>query len=261
MDLPDQKLPAGFLALPESVRRVIVEDGARIGELVAGHTVQILIGPPASAQGGAKVNHASGVHVLIDANHYLATAAHVIRKVADRVSHGERVISQIGNAIVPVLDRIVWWDEALDLAVVALEPKEVRAIPAKPWAPVSWPPAPPVEGEYVAFAGFPARYRVDGGPGQIDLNLVGGILRIESASDRRMTSVIYRDDLVLTKGPEIPPKYSELGGMSGGPVFRIENKVIELVAIIKEDSKEYDALFFAPLSGVTLGHPVRTKIL
>lgn len=39
--------------------------------------------------------------------------------------------------------------------------------------------------------------------------------------------------------------------MSGGPVFRMNESSIELVALIIEDSQVFDAYFFAPLSGVS----------
>ena len=86
-------------------------------------------------------------------------------------------------------------------------------------------------------------------------------MRVDSASDRRLTSVLSRPDLVLTKGPEIPPQGAELGGMSGGPVFRITGTDdIELVAVIKEDSQLFDAYFFAPFVDVVLDPKQRIAI-
>lgn len=43
------------------------------------------------------------------------------------------------------------------------------------------------------------------GRGGLILSASGGILRVDSVSDRRLTSVLERSDLILAKGPEIPP--------------------------------------------------------
>jgi hypothetical protein len=253
-------IPPEFLALPAHVRERIVLEAQQIGDRVVSHAVPILIGPTVSKQSGSKVSHASGVQVLVEATRYLATAAHVIREVSDRTQAGEDFITQVGNAAVPVLDRVAFFDEVIDLAFMVLTKEESDAISSICWIPEAWPPTSPAEGEFVAFAGFPRRYREDNGPGLILLGAIGGILRVESVSDRRLTSVLNRDDLVLTKGHEIAPRGSEIGGLSGGPVFRIVNGKIELAAVFKEDSVLYDAYFFAPMASVTLDPDVRVKV-
>lgn len=253
-------LPPEFIALPEHVRDRIIREGQQIGDRVVSHAVSVLIGPPARKQAGAKVSHASGVQILVGATRYFATAAHVLREVAARTEAGEELITQIGNAAVPVLERVVFFDEVIDLAFVVLTKEESNAIPSLCWIPEVWPPTGLSEGEYVAFAGFPRRYRENSGPGLIVLNAIGGILRVESVSDRRLTSVLNRDDLVLTKGHEIPPQGSEIGGLSGGPVFRIIKGNIELAAVFKEDSAVYDAYFFAPMTSVILNPDARVTL-
>ena len=260
MDIPEQILPEGFLALPVELQQRIIADGIQIGEKVVSHATQVLIGPPWRLRTEGHINHASGVQIEIEGARYLATAAHVVRAGASRLRNEQHVRFQVGNAIVPLLDRVVYLDDALDLAFVLIEEIECRAIAAACWIPDSWPPSPVVDDEYVAFAGYPRRYVEYDGRGGPILNAIGGILRVDSASDRRLTSVLARSDLILQKGPEIPPQGSELGGMSGGPVFRVKDSSIELVAVIKEDSQEFDAYFFAPLAGVAVERSDRVAV-
>lgn len=251
MDIPEQILPEGFRALPADLQQRIIRDGHQIDEMVVSHAARVLIGPPWRYRTDGHINHASGVQIEVAGARYLATAAHVIRAGAERLRNEQHVLFQVGNAIVPLLERVVYLDDALDLAFVRIEDKETNCIASACWRPSSWPPSPVVDGEYVAFAGYPRRYvEYDEGGGLI-LNAIGGILRVDSASDRRLTSVLARSDLILLKGPEIPPQGSELGGMSGGPLFRVKDSSIELVAIFIEDSQDFDAYFFAPLAGVS----------
>src|SRR5689334_8424271 len=105
MILPDQVLPSEFLALPQDLRERIIREGKEFGARVVSHAVQVLIGPPVFLGSSARVNHASGVQILVEATRYLVTAAHVVRKIKERTTDGEPIITQIGNAIVPVLDR------------------------------------------------------------------------------------------------------------------------------------------------------------
>ena len=130
VSLPSQVLPPEFFALPPEIRDRIVREGQYIGDRIVSYVVQLLIGPPANLQSRAPVNHASGIQILVGATRYLATAAHIIRKVQQRTASGESIITQIGNAIVPVLDRVAWWSEPLDLAFVCLETTECIHIPA-----------------------------------------------------------------------------------------------------------------------------------
>ncbi len=260
MDLPDQLLPDGFLALPTELRERIAREGHSIGEAVIGHAVQIIIGPPWSLRNTGEVNHASGVQVEIDGSRYLATAAHVVRAGVSRTVEAPRAIFQVGNAVIPVADRVVFIDDSLDVAFVLLKSSEFQDIPSRCWVPQTWPPGRVSGNDYVAFAGFPRRYREIEPDGRVVLNGVGGVLRVESASDRRLTSVHERGDLILAKGPEIPPQGADLGGMSGGPVFRFSNSSLELVALIKEDSQLFDAYFFAPLSDVELNPAARVAV-
>lgn len=229
------------------VRRV----GNAVGEQVASHCVQILIGRPAHQRAGAKVDHAAGCVVLVGVSRYLATAAHVVDGFRMRVKSREPIVFQAGNLLLDVEARLSFFDTRTDVALLRLEEGETRDIPALTWIPVRWPPKLPRNGEWVAYAGFPTAYRQDDGQGRVDLAIVGGMMMVTSASPERAITVLDREHLVAIRGDAVPPPGTELGGMSGGPVFRVgEGEKLELVGVVTDYGDTFDTFFLG-----LFGHP------
>src|SRR5688572_16161665 len=90
-----------FASGPQEFRERVLREGDAVGQRVASHAVQILIGPSAqrlktSEQTEAEVNTATGVVFQFGIRTYLATAAHVLDEYAGKVSSGEAIF-QAGN--------------------------------------------------------------------------------------------------------------------------------------------------------------------
>jgi hypothetical protein len=105
-------------------------------------------------------------------------------------------------------------------------------------------------GDYVGFIGFPKHYRRNLGPGHVELNPVGGLMPVTSATSENFKCVLPRDTLVAVVGPEVPPPGTDLGGMSGGPVFRVRPPPFELVGIITEFGDNFDMFWMGALARV-----------
>ena len=99
------------------------------------------------------------------------------------------------------------------------------------------------------FGGYPAIYR-EQKERQIDVSFLYFIGRVHSASDRHFGMALRIADS-YTHGYERVPANADLGGWSGGAVFRvIEDETVarlELAGIIYE---------YSPISEIVLAHPV-----
>jgi hypothetical protein len=241
----------GFEQLSPVQQADIRRRGNAVGDQVAAHCVQVLIGRPANQRHGAAVDHAAGCVVLVGAWRYLATAAHVVDGFRKRVKAGEDVVFQAGNLLLNVEKQLAFHDQRIDVALLKLEEGETKSIAALTWIPDSWPPKLPSADEWVAYAGFPTAYRQDDGKDRVDLAVVGGMMRVTSASSERAITVLERESLIAIRGEEVPPPGTDLGGMSGGPVFRVgDNENLELVGVVTDYGDTFDTFFLG-----LFGHP------
>jgi len=100
--------------------------------------------------------------------------------------------------------------------------------------------------EFVAFAGLPVDYRINEGV-EITFAIVGGILRVIGASGSSFKCHMSRDTIIKTRGPHVPPPGTKLGGMSGGPVFRLVDGSLELCGVITDFGTTFEVFMMAPL--------------
>ena len=252
-ELPEGHAERGrFADLPEEVRRRIYLRGDAIGNAISSYVVQILIGSQDRSQLASAVYHASGVWVAFKSGPILFTAQHVLKGYRERTANGPTVF-QVGNVTLDVEERLVFESVAADLAALQLLEEELVGVPSRGWVPKNWPPLIPEEGDWVGHIGFPREYRMDGGPGFIDLPAVGGILRIDVTGGDFLGCTYPRSRLVHTRGPGVPPQGANLKGMSGGPVFLVNpaDDSIALVGIVVEDSPGFDLFRFSPIGQLT----------
>jgi hypothetical protein len=156
---------------------------------------------------------------------------------------------QVGNLrLLEVEKRLNWYNPNSDVAFLSLNPHEQSLIPAVTWVASSWPPPFPNQGDYVGFIGYAADYRRNLGPGRVELNPVGGLMPVTSASPGGLKCVLPRETLIAIMGSEVPPAGTDLGGMSGGPVFRVRPGPLELVGVITEFGENFDVFWMASLA-------------
>jgi len=102
------------------------------------------------------------------------------------------------------------------------------------------------------YGGFPASYREDR-DGSIDFGFATFIGKVQSVSDRNIAMVLEIERSESFSSSRIPPNV-DLGGWSGGPVFRlVDSNGIErpeLSAIIYEYTQSWEIAFAHPLSSL-----------
>ena len=101
------------------------------------------------------------------------------------------------------------------------------------------------------FGGFPAIYRKSRDDGSVDFSFAWFAGKVQSSSRKTIGIVLdIARSIVTSPLPRIPAN-ADLGGWSGGPVFRIidEGRIerLELAAIIYE---------YSPINEITLAHPL-----
>jgi hypothetical protein len=173
------------------------------------------------------------------------TNAHVADGLANSNDRGW----QLGNAQFDP-KRIIARHPQLDLATYQLSDVFLSAA-GKDAATVSvWPPNRPSLDEPIALGGYPGRYReVSGGNVSFGFAWFAGKVNVEG--DATIGIVLNLDESIATT-PERIPAHANLGGCSGGPVFRIveSNGIerLELAAIIDQCSSVSETVLARPLS-------------
>jgi hypothetical protein len=114
----------------------------------------------------------------------------------------------------------------------------------------TWPPRPPSEGEPVMFCGYPAIYRKEIERGNVEFKFVWFAAKLQSSSERNVGIVLELKTSASYSSIGVPPN-ADLGGMSGGPVFRIVDEKgierLELAGIVYE---------YSELTEIALAHPL-----
>ncbi len=178
--------------------------------------------------------------------------------VADRITHckdelGKRC--QVGAAYFDPT-RLIARDPILDLATFHLSDVFLNEVAApKPAIAATvtiWPPKPPSEGEPVLYGGYPGCYREHSG-GSVSVSFAWFAGKVQSVSPNNIGMVLDIENSVATSPTRIP-RDADLGGWSGGAVFRIveENLLerLELTAIIYEYTDTYGIALARPLTSL-----------
>ena len=238
---------ADFKTLPHTYQQLLIAHGGAIGDRVRNHVVQVIIGVPGGVTPASEARHASGVMVFTGATPCLCTAQHVVAEYRNLRRKDNRVVFQVGHVSFDPEPRILFESAADDLIVLGMNGSDQHRIEAFTWICTVWPTPAPVVGEYVAFAGLPTDYRINAGT-QLQFAIVGGVLRVISASGNNFKCHMDRDTLIKVRGPHVPPPGTNLGGMSGGPVFRLVNGEPDLCGIITDFGQSLEVYYMAPLT-------------
>jgi hypothetical protein len=182
------------------------------------------------------------------------TAGHVYEQYLKEKRNDSTLVCQFGSATVEPEKRLIAWSKHLDLATFELSAVVVGASGAYAYAPNEWPPTAVLPGQALLYGGYPGNLRVEQiatadlpfqwfasaplsvTPENVKLHLDGGN---------------FHQPLV---GSELPN--CELGGMSGGPVFRLVSaplERLELVAFIYEFQDTLGLVYARPASCIAAG--------
>src|SRR3954464_4997083 len=152
------------LPTAEQQRRLAYYD--RTARQAHSHCCSVLIGCP--LQPTHEARSATGTLLRLEEQHFLITANHVLDGFAKKSEAGP-VHFQAGGLVINPWARLVHQDTANDLAVLAIDEKDVPSIGCTPYEPVgSWPPDCPQDHDFVHLCGFAGANRLNGLAGTIE---------------------------------------------------------------------------------------------
>ena len=217
----------------------------------------VIVGETPNPNRRPSITTASATLVNLESGPAAITCQHVVARVLSRVTESAPQIFQIGNAVIDLQSQLLAQDEHLDVATIRLTPDQVAVITAGSeiggqfFDPATWPCDRPQVGDFVAFGGFPAHLR--NAITFIDVEFgtwSSGASRIDASSHRQFISPFERERWIRAYGTPEGEALTDLGGMSGGPVFILRGLRWDLVGIVKEFHEAYDTMIFAPLERV-----------
>lgn len=196
---------------------------------------------PVCATGTATLIHLNGRFFAITCHHVVQA----FREFADQPCY-----MQIGELPLDPNFQLVSENKSLDLAVIEIHPRQVVDSRSdtglrreKFFGPRTWPPDRITEDDVISFAGFPGVWREQVGINRFEIFMLGhGASGVHSISG---TKFVTRLELEKCDSLTSVKEITDLGGMSGGPVFRWRKSDVEpqLVGIIYEYQEAYDLLF------------------
>ena len=189
--------------------------------------------------------------------HIRRDRVYVLSGYEERQQAGEILNWQVGN--LPPLDpisRIAWRDTHMDIVLLEIGEDEARTIgPCIISAPPAWPPPVPKMGQLVLVGGYPKSLREEAlAPGWIGAGPYSAIFRVTLAGETKFKCAIERRDLIAFDGG-LPVPGTDMGGLSGGPVFLVDALTCPLVGIVTDRCEmsvaDFEIIEMATLAGVT----------
>lgn len=205
-------------------------------------------------QGGTVCFVHTGVRILG------ISAAHIHDTILDLRKQTPGLHCQVGGHTFDPQARLVSIDRAPDLVTYDFTEVSTNAVGANINSPPIWPPRAD-DGDTVLVCGWPWHLST---PGQAtnDFKFLHFIAKLQKNSDTQFGIATFTAESVAW-GDHSLPRGTNLGGMSGGPVFRlIETPFtrLELVGIVYEYQPTYELVLASSVAlvaadGTIGGHP------
>lgn len=154
------------------------------------------------------------------------TAGHVWAQYLEDCEAFDDVECQIGNVRIDLKQYLVEHDSKLDLATFDLPPILVAGSGIEIHKPRAWPPRALKDSEIVVLGGYPGLFREER-IGEADFSFVTFYLPVAQSSDEHASFQLNLADSHWPDGSGGIPEGTDLGGISGGPVFRFISTPIE----------------------------------
>ena len=194
-----------------------------------GRVERITVPPPTPDQ----IESATCCLLQLRDEYFLVTAEHVLDKYEERLDNGESLVWQVGAVPFDPLRHVAWRGSSKskrkDIVFLRLLEREARAACGDQariiLAANGWPPSAPKEDELVLLAGYPKQIReVENdtiAPGPLST-----MLKVTRSTGDGIFKCRYESSDVTSFAPGTWPLEDlrgKTGGVSGGPVFRIED--------------------------------------
>jgi len=173
------------------------------------------------------------------------TAGHVYSKYLAHKREFNDLECQIGSVRINLEDYVIDHSVNLDLATFEISPILLAASRASAHGAPKWPPEQLLESEIVILGGYPGLLRIERHR-QLGTPFVSFIARVTQTSLDHSAIQLNLEDAYWPDGSGGLAPAAELGGMSGGPLFRYCTKPVEyfeIVGFIYEASTSYGIIF------------------
>lgn len=173
------------------------------------------------------------------------TAGHVYSKYLEHKNEFNDIECQIGSIRINLEDYFIDHSPSLDIATFEISPILLAASRASSHGAPKWPPEQLKESDIVILGGYPGLLRIER-QGQLGTPFVSFIARVAQTSLDHSAIQLNLEDAYWPDGSGGLAPASELGGISGGPLFRYRTKPVEyfeIVGFIYEASTSYGIIF------------------
>lgn len=153
------------------------------------------------------------------------------------------LVCQIGGITFDPEDRLIDINRRLDLATYKLSDVVVNGSRSIVHSPRTWPPTDIADGELVILGGWPGILR-EKATGQTHFYFASFITRIDQTSADHLAVHLNLAEAHGLAGLLVPTS-PDLGGSSGGPVFRIREEpivLLELVGVVYQYTAAFELL-------------------
>jgi hypothetical protein len=150
------------------------------------------------------------------------TAAHVYEGyVADKKKQPQKIVCHLGNVPFDPEARLVGLGSSttIDVATFWITWDELRQIGKEAVIGSPWPPPIPMVGQAVFLSGFPGKTRFWTQSRALSFAIYSGLNKVDQVNDEYVTCVLDPAFWVGIKGERLPPKLTDIGGLSGGPLL------------------------------------------
>jgi hypothetical protein len=179
---------------------------------------------------GYRVRNGSTFFLNAGEGVFAVTANHVIEGWKRDCDVGNVVALQLGLDLPIDFDgqnAIIAAHEEIDIATFRISEQEIASIGKTVLTGYqrAWPPLLPQQDRGVYFGGFPGveTIRLSRNERSFGASAGGGVA--SSVSERDVSSLIERSDLVPVLGRGLPPENFNFGGISGGPMLSVIEQI------------------------------------
>jgi hypothetical protein len=175
----------------------------------------------------------------IGSHPFAITASHVLaeyrRDVATFAEIGELRIAgdNRSSLAIDLPTRLIAEHSGIDIATLRISPAEIESLRRSTIsvAPSSWPPSPPVQDGDIVYCGFPGNSRQPISETELHVFATVSTGPASSVSDKDISLLIDRSQLISVMGRGIPPENFNFGGISGGPFLSVINSPIRRLTV------------------------------
>ena len=172
------------------------------------------------------------------------SAFHVYNQYIRDRAKGPHIRCQFGSATVEPERYLFSSDENLDLVTFKLPDVLIAATRVAVHSAVQWPPDRLKQSDLVVFGGYPGHRRTEK-YGTLESDFVTFISRVNQSSDDHASVYLNIPESHWPADQSIGEQ-PDLGGVSGGPVFRFLTQPIEMLefaGIIYESSQTFELVY------------------